>query len=123
MTWALTFTLVCVGGALGALLRAYFSKVSVGILGANLIASFALGLLNALDSSSLEVLERSGGALRIALGVGLLGALSTWSSLALEVIELLHAKKGRTAVLVLVTHIAGGVTAAWVGLRLGTTLS
>lgn len=128
---AAELALVAVGGAVGAPLRYRLSQtlphepgaLPAATLLANLMGAFALGLL-------LAALLRRGPDtgrrrdLRLALGTGLLGAFTTFSSLALEV-ELLR-RGGRVglalgyglgSVLLGVGAAAAGVALAGVGRR------
>lgn len=105
--------LVLPAAALGGLIRWRLAlhlnadgMVPVGTLMANLIASFAVGALSGLDNSS-----------DLVVRVGLFGALSTWSTLANEVVELDRASGRRMAASYLAVTLAGGVALAWAGLR------
>lgn len=95
--------------ALGHLLPAG-GGLPVATLSVNLIAAFALGLL-------LEALVRAGAenqsrrVLRLGLGTGVLGALSTYSSLALEIQDMLA--RGQSAL-----ALAYGLGSVVVGLAL-----
>ncbi|MGH1503622.1 MAG: fluoride efflux transporter FluC [Acidimicrobiales bacterium] len=77
-----------------------------GTLGANLAASFVLAVLVGRDVGS------------AAVTVGGLGALSTWSTFAVEVIELLGAGRRWAALGYGMLTLGGAVGAAWVGLQL-----
>lgn len=77
-----------------------------GTLVANLVASFVLAVLVGRDGAS------------VAVTVGGLGALSTWSTFAVEVIELLGAGRRRAALGYGMLTLGGAVGAAWVGLQL-----
>lgn len=105
--------LVLPAAALGGLVRWWLAErfnsrqnIPLGTLTANLVASFAIGLLAGLDSTS-DVVVR----------VGLLGALSTWSTLANEVLELYRHDRRRSAVIYLAVSLVGGVASAWLGLQ------
>lgn len=102
--------LIAVAGAVGAIVRSSIADVvgdqdwPVATLIANTIASFAIGLAPGAST---------------VLTIGLLGALSTWSTLALEVLEL-HRRRGLgTAMAVAAVSIVLGVMATWIGLQLG----
>lgn len=124
-SWRL-LALVALGGAVGAPLRwalalALPSPASgwpAATLTANLAGAFALGLV-------LEALLRRGPdtggrrAARLAVGTGVLGAFTTYSSFALEVDQ--HLRSGHVALGVtyaLVT-VVGGVVCAAAGVALG----
>ena len=97
---------------LGALVRWQLAErlnglVPVGTLIANTAASFAVGLFSNLEHTG-DLLIR----------VGLLGALSTWSTLAHEVAVLARLDEGRLALGYLLSTTGLGVGAAFIGLQL-----
>ena len=111
------FLLVAAGGALGAgaryLLVAFVSgRFPASILIANLAGSFVLGLLLASVDSSLWLFA----------GVGFCGALTTFSTFALD--TLLLAREGRRAASAVnvVASVAGSIIALLAGLALAGTL-
>lgn len=121
------WALVMAGGALGAagrfwlggsLMRQFGERMPWGTLTANLIGAFAIGFL------AEWLLERGQTAMywRAFLMIGLLGALTTYSSVMLEL--LLLARNGRTGVAALYLGITlvGGIALVWAGARLGATL-
>jgi len=100
------------GAALRHLLTAHLNdQVPTGTLIANAIASFALGLVIHLGES-----------MSIVLGIGLLGAMSTWSSVANEAAALARRNEGWLAVTYLALTCSSGILLAWFGLKLGTLL-
>ncbi len=106
----MTILTIAVLGAVGAILRAVVTNrlpALVGTLAVNLAAAFFLGLSVELD-----------GVAAIALRVGLLGALSTWSTLAHQLADLLRRGRRRPALLYLGSTLVGGVALAWLGLVL-----
>ncbi|MFF1530064.1 fluoride efflux transporter FluC [Cellulomonas sp. NPDC058312] len=117
--------LVGAGGALGSLGRYALARAMpvthgwpVGTLTANLLGAFALGVL-------LEVLGRRGPEtpgvlrLRLALGTGVLGGFTTFSSLALETERLLAAGAVGTAAAYAGTSLVAGVLCAGAGVLAG----
>lgn len=126
MNWTLLW-LVMAGGALGAggrhliggwLLRQAGDGLPWGTVAVNLLGSFAAGFL-------LVWLEGRGpGAiyLRAFLVVGVLGGLTTYSALMLEV--LLYARGAKPGLLLgyLALTLAGGFTLVWLGARLAGLL-
>ncbi len=102
-------------GGLGAVVRLVLARWGneavggwpAGTLVANVGAAFALG-----------VIHGQFGDLGTAIGVGLLGALSTWSTLALEVMDRIRSGRWTTAASYLATTLVVGVAAAWLGLQL-----
>lgn len=107
--------LVALGAAVGAPLRYLVSHWSraglhavptVGTIAVNVLGSFVLGLLvgSALDGRWLAL-----------VGVGFCGALTTFSTLALEVWGALSDRRRTEAVLNVALSLALGLGAAWLG--------
>lgn len=120
---------VAVGGVAGALARygAGSALPSPGgfplpTLLVNLVGAFALGLL-------LEALSRRGSdtgerlRLRLLAGTGFLGAFTTYSSLALETIDLLAAGRAADVLVYAVLTLLGGTAAAAMGILAGGALN
>jgi CrcB protein len=102
---------VAAGGAVGAVLRHLLSHSSLGPLGgvllANVAGSAALGAL-------LATADRLPAGLVLLLGTGLCGALTTWSTVAVQTAGLARADLGRATAylgLTLVTGLAAGAGA------------
>lgn len=101
---------VLVLGALGAIARALASRTlppPLGTLAINLAAAFLLGL-----STSWTGIAADG------VRIGLLGAASTWSTLANELATLLRDRRLVRAGIYLALSLVLGVFAAWLGLEL-----
>lgn len=107
--------LVALGAALGAPLRYLVSHWSreglhavptVGTILVNVAGSFVLG---ALVGSALD------GRWAALVGVGFCGALTTFSTLALEIWGALSERRHAEAVLNVALSLALGIGAAWVG--------
>ncbi len=112
--------LIGAGGFCGAVLRyllsgwahrVYGGVLPVGTLSVNLVGCFALGVL-------MTLVERQALApeVRLGLGVGLLGALTTFSTFGYETVELVR----RGALAPALGNVAGnvvlGVAAVWAGM-------
>ncbi len=97
--------LVAVGGAAGALLRWLVSRSDSGLpwgmMAANVVASGAAAACVDLE-----------GSWRWVVNVGLLGALSTWSSLAVAAAKLMRDGRTVQAVGVLAGTVAASIAAA-----------
>lgn len=119
------FILVMVGGGLGAILREFFMLMvpnladgfPLDILVANLLASFLLGLVTVLHrrrvlSDDVSMLVGS---------TGIIGGMSTFSSLAYGSVVLLSASKASAAVasFYVVTSLVLGYLAVIGGMKLG----
>lgn len=113
--------MVAVGGALGAVLRFALARAADrpllpwGTLAANLVASAVLGMLAAGAPPSPEW--------QLLVMVGVLGSLSTVSSLAGQVIGLWHRPAGHwLALRYLLLSLCLGIAAAAAGYQLGAGL-
>lgn len=122
--------LVGLGGALGAMCRYGLGRwlgawnphptFSVGILVANLLGCFVMGFLFV----KVQPLEP---ALKEALGAflltGLLGGLTTYSSYALELVQLARSGAWKLLTAYFSVHLACGVAGIWSGMSLANLLA
>ena len=114
--------LVAGGGAVGTAARYLLSGLlppaagwPVGTLTANVLGSFLLGaLLEALLRRGAE--SRRGRRVRLAVGTGILGGFTTFSSLALELERMLVAGELGTALLYAGVSLLAGVAACFLGI-------
>lgn len=114
MPWGAALLVVAVGGALGAVLRHLLSMPPLGpfrgVLLVNVLGSAALGALVAGS-------DRLPTTAVLLIGTGLCGAMTTWSTLAVQTWELGRRDAVRAAAYLLVTLVLG-VAAAVLTLRL-----
>ena len=118
------FLYVGAGGFVGAILRYGASLALAGRMGAfplgtlcvNAVGCFAMGALVAW----LEMQEQLPEHLRLALGVGLIGALTTFSTFGNETLELMRDGAMRLAFLSIVLNVGVGLGAVWLGRQLLT---
>lgn len=112
--------LVAVGGAVGAMARygvglgaarLFGLAFPWGTLAVNIVGGLAMGLLAARTGPEQE-------ALRLALGVGVLGGFTTFSAFSLETVRLMEHQPG-LAMLYAAASVVLSVGACWVGLTLG----
>jgi len=116
----MTIVLVAVAGAAGALAR-YGIGHAMGMrsfpwatLGINLVGSFLLGVLWRVS------LERHWpDTATIPLGLGFLGAFTTFSTFSNETIDLVRSDRAEAALLYVAVSVAGGLVAATLGYALG----
>jgi len=122
----MTLLLVALGAAVGAPLRYLADRMvqarhdSVfpwGTFTVNVIGSFILGLL--VHGTTAHHLPGSLGAL---LGVGLCGALTTYSTFGYETIRLLEDRVRAYAVLNVAASVVAGLGAAFCGIAAGQAL-
>ncbi len=113
---------VAVCGGLGAVARYVIgaglsgrtdSPFPVGTFVVNLSGAFALGLLSGLAVSD---------DLSKLLGLGALGAYTTFSTWMLETNRLAEERRGRLDALYLVASVLLGLLAVWAGRELGAAL-
>jgi fluoride exporter len=125
--WWQQLLVVMAGGALGAggryllggwLLRSVGSGLPWGTLAANLIGSLAAGFL------LVWLQDRGPAALlwRAFLMVGVIGALTTWSALMIELHLLSRTQGMGMAVLYLAISLVGGLGLMMAGMRLAEAL-
>lgn len=108
--------LVALAAGFGAILRyaaAYRlnEDFPVGTLVVNLAASFLLGLIGAAEDP-----------IPVVVGIGALGAMSTWSTAAAETAGMAREGDGLLAAGYVALTVTSGILAAWFGLRLGPVL-
>lgn len=118
-----TVLAVVCGGVLGTLLRyaaslwagAHFpQRAYLATLALNILGCLVIGYLHGLFLLRPELPD----ALRLGLMLGLLGALTTFSSFSLDTLRLLEAGQFLIALTYLLVSVCGGLLAAWGGLLL-----
>jgi CrcB protein len=105
---------VALGAALGAparfLIDQYFRKFTrkpIGTFTVNIVGSFLIGLTFASKSDWNDF-----------LAIGFAGAFTTWSTFAIDLYLAYELKKYKEVAVNLVTSLACGLAAAWLGLQL-----
>lgn len=118
-----TLLMIVAGGVVGTLLRyatglwaaaTWPRHAWLGTLAVNLAGCFAIGCLHGLFMARPDWPPEW----RSALVVGLLGALTTFSSFSLDTLRLLEAGQWLVAAGYLAASLFGGLGAAWLGLQL-----
>lgn len=120
---------IIAGGAVGALLRFLVSggvyqwlgrDFPYGTLAVNLIGSFLIGMMT--EALMVEPIGRLTAAYRPAILIGFFGSFTTFSTFALETVNLLEQGFLIRAVSNALISVASCLSAAWFGILLGRTL-
>ena len=119
---AIASLLVALGGAAGALARYQLTRFMGWIAGPSALLPWGTLIANVLGSLALGMLmgwfARDGGseAVRLALGVGVLGGFTTFSAFNLETVQLLARGQGVTALIYIAVSFVAGIAALYAGL-------
>lgn len=119
--------LVMAGGVAGALLRYGLTAalpqhgLPTTTLGINISGALLLGVLMQVLAGRPDDGRRR--AVRLAIGSGLLGAFTTYSTLAVEAVLLVRQGDAPLAVAYGVLSVLAGLVAAALGIALGTVLT
>jgi len=119
--------LVMLGGAIGAGLRYHVGRIALHLTGpgfpwgtwtVNLVGGFLMGVLVGV----LSRVNEGGEALRLLLGVGVLGGFTTFSAFSLETANMLIRGQPVAAAAYSVSSVAGSVLFLFLGLWLARGL-
>ena len=96
-------------------LRRWFPKgPSIGILVANILGSFVLGIVVGVVAT-----QRLDENLRLGVAAGFCGAFTTFSTFAAELVDLVNDRNHRMALQWAAMMVLGGGLAAYAGIALG----
>lgn len=121
----LNYLAIAIGGACGACLRFALSEWMLHLFGrafpfgtllVNILGSFVIGLLYGL----LITEQISPNPWRIFIGIGVLGAFTTFSTFSMDTVLLLQQGDWLKAVVNVVLNVVLCLTLAWLGLKLGS---
>ena len=111
---------ICAGASLGALARwrlgLWLSPGGLlpwGTLAANLVGGYLIGLA----VGAFQVMPQLDPAWRLALITGFLGALTTFSSFSVEIVEMLQQQRLALAFGTVALHLCGSLLLSWLGLQ------
>jgi len=111
---------ICAGACLGALARwrlgLWLSPGGLlpwGTLAANLIGGYVIGLAVAV----FQIMPQLDPTWRLVLITGFLGALTTFSSFSVEIVELLQQQRLLLAFTSVLLHLGGSLLLTWLGLQ------
>ena len=117
--------MIGIGGALGALCRSWLGNSITqraggafpwATLSINVSGCFLLGLLMGVLSRSVPAWQQP---LQLALGVGFLGAYTTFSTFELEILTLMRCGAWLVAAGYILCSLVLGLVAVWIGLSAG----
>lgn len=113
--------LVAVGGAAGTLARfgltliaPSWNSLSLGTVAVNLLGPFLLGAL--LQSLAVGAETGARRTMRLMVGTGFLGALTSYAQLALDTVEVFERGQILLAVAYALATVVTGVCAVWLGI-------
>ena len=115
-------------GALGALMRFAFTRIAEaipggaspwGTLAANLVGCLAIGLLAGYVLAGGAIDQRH----HLAIRTGVLGSLTTFSTFALESVQLAGEQRWVTATAYLIANLFVGLLLVCVGMMVGKSLA
>jgi fluoride exporter len=118
------FILVGIAGIIGATLRyllgVYFSQwwlndFPLATFVTNMVGSFLLGWF----THFLPRFKALHPHVITAMGTGLIGSFTTFSTFSVENVHLIEASKWGTAILYVILSLWGGLLFSWIGYRLG----
>ncbi|WP_417711866.1 MULTISPECIES: fluoride efflux transporter CrcB [Pseudoalteromonas] len=118
-----TYLMIATGGAFGACLRFFISDITLKLLGkgfpfgtltVNILGSLLMGILYGLiDKQIIEVSPA-----KSLVGIGFLGALTTFSTFSMDSLLLLQQGQIMKMVLNIVLNVVMCIFMAWIGLCL-----
>ncbi len=112
--------IVGLGGCIGAIARYVLSGLIHRLLGSafpwgtlvvNLMGCFLIGVLMVFSEDRVLIAPET----RLLLGIGLLGAFTTFSTFGYESLELLRDRQLLYFAMNLLVSVAGGLAAVWAG--------
>lgn len=114
------FLLIGIGGAIGSLLRFFFSQMiksgsfPLATFTINIIGSFLIGIIIALSIKHIEFSS----PWKLFLATGVCGGFTTFSSFSIENLQLIQQGKWMTSVFYIAGSILLGVIAAGIGYKI-----
>jgi len=119
-----SYLFIALGGAIGACLRHFLTQESIKLLGKgfpfgtlaiNVLGSFALGCLYLwIEQEQREISE----SMRLFIGVGLLGALTTFSTFSHDTVMLMQNSDYIKALLNIFLNVSLSIVGVWLAVLL-----
>ncbi len=120
---AIIYLYIAAGGAIGACLRFFLSQLMLqwfgkgfpfGTLLVNVIGSFCLGLVySMIEQGQIEIV-----LWRTAVGIGLIGAFTTFSTFSVDTLLLMQQGFWVKGILNILLNLSCCLLAAWIGIQL-----
>ena len=123
MSLIINALLIGSAGAIGTLLRAGCTTLSVWCLGTGLWGTFVVNILGSFAFGGIAALARVNTLpteYELVLLIGLLGGFTTYSSFAFQSAQLVSDGRIGFALLYMLSTNTLGVLAVWAGIRLGS---
>ncbi|EHJ07690.1 fluoride efflux transporter CrcB [Staphylococcus simiae] len=117
----MTYLYIFIGGAIGALLRFSLSTLNhdstfpIGTLVANLIGALLMGLFTAISIN----LFNNHPTLKKAITTGLLGALTTFSTFQVELVQMMEQHQFLLSLCYALTSYIFGILLCYCGMKIG----
>ncbi len=121
----INYAAIAVGGAVGACLRFALGEAMLHLFGrafpfgtllVNILGSFAIGLLYGLILTE----QLTPNPWRIFVGIGILGAFTTFSTFSMDTVLMLQQGAFVKATLNVLANVVLCLTLTWLGIKLGT---
>ncbi|WP_440053048.1 fluoride efflux transporter CrcB [Pseudoalteromonas sp. T1lg65] len=119
----LTYLSVALGGAIGAMLRFLINDISIKLLGkgfpfgtliVNILGSLLMGVLYGLIEKQVIAVSPA----KTLIGIGFLGALTTFSTFSMDSLLLLQQGQYVKMALNITLNVVACIFMAWIGLSL-----
>ena len=123
MTGIKVYLFIAFGGALGACLRYFINETTIKLLGkgfpfgtltVNILGSLLMGVLYGLLEKELVVVN----PYKSLIGIGFLGALTTFSTFSMDTLLLLQQGHWLKAVFNVALNVCGCILVAYLGIQL-----
>jgi len=113
---AVLLVLVCVLPSANGMLHLFGRAFPFGTLLVNILGSFVIGLLYALVLNG----QLAANPWRIFIGIGILGAFTTFSTFSMDTVLMLQQGAYFKALLNVLANVVLCLTLTWLGIKLGT---
>lgn len=116
----MTIALIAIAAACGGALR-FAAEYKLPPVGPSAFPR-ATFIVNVVGSFILGAVSIVGGDTQLIVGVGLCGALTTFSGVSLQLFRRIQSQSWASASFYFGSTLAGGIVAAWLGIQLGNII-